>query len=205
MDVGIVETVLASIAAQVAGIIGTLQPVGTALAGSFTVLGIVLLATSLMVGGQYLSQIARFTGAAAGTFWVIEVWDEIVMSTVDASRTITGLFIGGYSGPTTLFDAAVKVTNRVMAEPAAWEWSFSGVVGALAQDVLIAICGVLIAIGLSFPGILSILAEVNLLVGAAVAPLILGALAFGVTAPLGWGAINFVVTSAIRIIVLGLI
>ena len=204
MDVTLVEGVLASIATQVAGIINVLQPVGTALAGSFVILGIVMLGANMMVGGSFLSQIVRFTGAAAGTLWAILFWDQIVMETVAASRTVLGMFMPGYAGPSTLFAAAAKVVNRVMAEPAAWSWSVRAVI-AFAQDILIAFCGLIIAIGMSFPGILSILAEINLMIGAAVAPLILGALAFNLTAPLGWGAINFMVGAGLRVIVLGLV
>ena len=205
MDVGIVEAMLANIAAQMAGIVQALVPLGTAVAGSFLVLSILLLGLNLIVGGSFTPAIVRSMGAAAATFWAIQQWPDLVMGTLSASRDIIGLFIGGYGGPTDLFQAAAEVTARVMVEPAGWSWSVSGAVSALAQHVLISLSTVFIAIGLAMPGIMAILAELSLLLGAAAAPLILPALAFPVTAPLGWGAVNFTVAAALRVVVMGLI
>ena len=205
MDVGIVEAVLANIAAQMAGVVQALVPLGTALAGSFLVLSILLLGLNLIVGGSFTTAIVRSMGAAAATFWVIQQWPDLVMGTLTASRDIIGLFIGGYGGPTDLFQAAAEVTARVMVEPAGWSWSVSGAVSALAQHFLISLSTVFIAIGLAMPGIMAILAELSLLLGAAAAPLILPALAFPVTAPLGWGAVNFMVAASLRVVVMGLI
>ena len=115
------------------------------------------------------------------------------------------MFIGGYGGPTDLFQAAAEITARVMVEPAGWSWSVSGAVSAMAQHFLISLSTVFIAIGLAMPGIMAILAELSLLLGAAAAPLILPALAFPVTAPLGWGAVNFMVAASLRVVVMGLI
>ena len=205
MDVGIVEAVLANIAAQMAGVVQALVPLGTGLAGSFLVLSILLLGLNLIVGGSFTTAIVRSMGAAAATFWTIQQWPELVMGTLTASRDIIGLFIGGYGGPTDLFQAAAEVTARVMVEPAGWSWSVSGAVSALAQHFLISLSTVFIAIGLAMPGIMAILAELSLLLGAAAAPLILPALAFPVTAPLGWGAVNFMVAASLRVVVMGLI
>ena len=205
MDVGIVEAVLANIAAQMAGVAQALVPLGTALAGSFLVLSILLLGLNLIVGGSFTTAIVRSMGAAAATFWAIQQWPDLVMGTLTASRDIIGLFIGGYAGPTDLFQAAAEVTARVMVEPAGWSWSVSGAVSALAQHFLISLSTVFIAIGLAMPGIMAILAELSLLLGAAAAPLILPALAFPVTAPLGWGAVNFMVAASLRVVVMGLI
>ena len=205
MDVGIVEPVLANIPAQMAGVRQALVPLGTALAGSFLVLSILLLGLNLIVGGSFTPTIVRSMGAAAATFWAIQQWPDLVMGTLTASRDIIGLFIGGYGGPTDLFQAAAEVTARVMVEPAGWSWSVSGAVSALAQHFLISLSTVFIAIGLAMPGIMAILAELSLLLGAAAAPLILPALAFPVTAPLGWGAVNFMVAASLRVVVMGLI
>ena len=205
MDVGIVEAVLANIAAQMAGVVQALVPLGTALAGSFLVLSILLLGLNLIVGGSFTTAIVRSMGAAAATFWAIQQWPDLVMGTLTASRDIIGLFIGGYGGPTDLFQAAAEVTARVMVEPAGWSWSVSGAVAAMAQHFLISLSTVFIAIGLAMPGIMAILAELSLLLGAAAAPLILPALAFPVTAPLGWGAVNFMVAASLRVVVMGLI
>jgi hypothetical protein len=205
MDVGLVEAVLQNIAGQIAGVAGVLVPIGTGLATSFLVLTILLLGANMILGGAFVPPIVRSMGAAAGTFWVIQVWPDLIQETMTSSRNIIGLFIGGYGGPTDLFAAAYSVTSRVLMEPAGWSWSLSGTVGAMAMQVLIPIATVFITIGLCMPGIMAILAELSLLLGAAVAPLILPALCFQMTAPLGWGAINFVVSASIRIIVMGLI
>ena len=109
MDVGIVEAVLANIAAQMAGVVQALVPLGTALAGSFLVLSILLLGLNLIVGGSFTAAIVRSMGAAAATFWAVQQWPDLVMGTLTASRDIIGLFIGGYGGPTDLFQAAAEV------------------------------------------------------------------------------------------------
>ena len=62
MDVGIVEAVLANIAAQMAGVVQALVPLGTALAGSFLVLSILLLGLNLIVGGSFTTAIVRSHG-----------------------------------------------------------------------------------------------------------------------------------------------
>lgn len=170
MDVGIVEAALANIADQVAGIVGTLVPIGTTLTGSFLVLSILFLGLNLMLGGSFTSAIVRTMGAAAATFWAIQEWSELIDSTKNASRDIIGLFIGGYGGPSDLFAAASSVASRIMSESAGWSWSLSGTVGALAMQILIPIVAVFTALGLAMPGIMAILAELALLLGAAAAP-----------------------------------
>jgi hypothetical protein len=205
MDVGIVEAALANIADQVAGIVGTLAPIGTTLTGSFLILSILFLGLNLMLGGSFTSAIVRTMGAAAATFWAIQEWSELIDSTKNASRDIIGLFIGGYGGPSDLFAAASSVASRIMAEPAGWSWSLSGTIGAMAMQVLIPIVAIFTALGLAMPGIMAILAELALLLGAAAAPLILPALVFPLTAPLGWGAINFVVAASFRVVIMGLL
>ena len=50
--------------------------------------------------------------------------------------------------------------------------------------------------GLAITGLLAALAEIELLLGSAIAPLILPAIAFGPTAQLGFGAVSFLVSAA---------
>jgi hypothetical protein len=78
-------------------------------------------------------------------------------------------------------------------------WSVSTYVEAIVSGI----AGILIWLGLSVTGLLAILAEFQLLIGAAVAPLILPALAFGFTTPIGWGAVAFMVSAGVRVVVMG--
>jgi hypothetical protein len=78
-------------------------------------------------------------------------------------------------------------------------WSVSTYVEAIVSGL----AGILIWLGLSVTGLLAILAEFQLLIGAAVAPLILPALAFGFTTPIGWGAVTFMVSAGVRVVVMG--
>jgi type IV secretion system protein TrbL len=95
---------------------------------------------------------------------------------------------------------ANDVSARVFTETNGLSmWSVSTYVEAIVSGL----AGILIWLGLSVTGLLAILAEFQLLIGAAVAPLILPALAFGFTTPIGWGAVTFMVSAGVRVVVMG--
>jgi hypothetical protein len=119
---------------------------------------------------------------------------------LQGARAAIGLLTGGYDSPATLFQMANDVSARVFTETNGLSmWSFSTYVEALVSGI----AGILIWLGLTVTGLLAILAEFQLLIGAAVAPLILPALAFGFTTPIGWGAVTFMVSAGVRVVVMG--
>lgn len=201
MGPGTIEQVLAAVAAQVNTAIGALVPVGQAVTGSFAVLSILLLGAAIASGNSaFLSPILRATAAATGTFWAVTYWPDITRGTLDAARAATGLLLGGYSGPSTLFQMANDVAGRVLSEKVAVSlWSPS----TYADGFVAGISGVLIWLGLSITGLLAVLAEFQLLIGAAAAPLVLPALAFGLTSSIGWGPVTFMVSAGVRVVVMG--
>lgn len=196
-----INNVIAAVAAQVVTAITALVPVGQAVTGAFIVLSIVMLGVGLATGSSsFLSPIVRMAAAGAGTYWAITYWPDITTGTLDAARAATRLLLGGYDGPQTLFQMADNVAARMTIENSAISvWSPSTYGDAIAT----AIASIFVWIGLTVTGLLAVLAEFQLLIGAAVAPLILPALAFGFTQNIGWGAVTFMVSAGVRVVVMG--
>lgn len=202
MGPGTIEGVIDAVGVQVAQAIGALVPVGLALTGSFTVLAILSLGAAIIAGANAIvSPIIRMTGAAAGTFWAIREWPTIVRGALDAARAAIGLMIGGYSGPSTLFGMANDIAGRVGAEYSSF--SITAPLTGIADALMGALAAILIWLGLAVTGLLAVLAEFQLLIGAAVAPLVLPALAFGLTSSLGWAPVRFLVSAAVRVVIMG--
>src|SRR5688500_6485995 len=109
MDYTAIQTVIATVGSTAATGIDALVPVGTALAGSFIVLSIVMLGASLMTGGTFLAPIVSMCGVSAAVMWIIRSWPELVLGTAAWTRHIIGLVIPGYAGPQTLLQMAVDI------------------------------------------------------------------------------------------------
>lgn len=204
MEPGTIEQVVAAIGQQVAAATGTLVPVGQDVTGWFIVLSILLLGANMIASGSPVitSSIIRMAAAAAGTYYAIGFWPEITMGALQSARAAIGLMVqGGYGGPTTLFHMANDISGRLEFQGVAFQWS-SPMASVLA-GVTSAFIPILVWVGLSLTGLLAALAEFELVIGSAVAPLVLPALAFGFTMPLGWGAIRFLVSAAVRVVVMG--
>lgn len=203
MGADLINRVIAAVGAQVVAAVEALTPVGLALTGSFVILGVLFLGLAVASGQSIMiAGIARMTAAAAGTMWVIQYWADIVRGTLQASRAALGLLIPGYNGPTALFTMAIELAGRIELEHVAWNWTSPMV--SMAAAGMAAVVPLFVFIGLSFTGILAVVAEFQLLIGATAAPLILPALAFPVTVPLGWGPIYFIVKAGVRVVVMGL-
>lgn len=198
-----IEAVITAIQGQVVQTVEQLVPVGQAVTAGLGVLAILMLGLSLMNGSLFLPQIVSTTGAIAATYWVLDQWGTIISGTLAAARQAIGLLIPGYSGPSALFDLGVDIASRVIMEDTASSWLDP--VGAIGAAAATAIVPVLIIVGFFLTGLLAVLAEFQLLIGSAVAPLILPALAFGITAPMGWGPVRFVVSAAVRVVVMGVV
>lgn len=204
MDETLPAAVIASIAQQAAQVASLLAPVGVAMSGSFITLAIILMGASIMTGGGFLSQLVEMCLWAAGALFLCGAWPEVISVCLTTSDQVLALF--GYGGgPASLFTAAAAVADRLAAEPLGWEWSVSGTAGAMFRGVLLAVITPIVLIALAIPGLLALLAQVTLLLGAAAAPLVVGGIAFSITRPLAFGAINFMVAATLKIIVLSLV
>ena len=136
----------------------------------------------------------------AGTLWAIATWPTIVADTYHASQAVLGMLIGG-DGLVGLCTLAGDAAARVLAQGGAVDYWHP--FDSTAQAITAGIAAFFVLLGMAVAGILVLLAEIELLVGAAVAPLILPGLAFGLTRQFGWGAVFFLVRGALRVIATG--
>lgn len=200
----VIAGVVDSIGTQAATAMGALVPVGQAVTGSFVVLSILMLGASLVSGGAaFIGPLVRLCAASAGTYWAVSYWPDITLGTLRAARAAAGLLIGGYSGPASLFGMANDTAGRIITESQA-ALSFTDL-GSIGNAVASAIAALAVWFGLSVTGLLAILAEFELLIGAAVAPLVLPALAFGLTRSIGFGPVQYMVGSGVRVVVMAVV
>lgn len=202
MDAGVIEQALTLAGDRAAGVTGLLVPAGSQLALWFTTLGVLVLALAIAGGGiNILAPAVRFSAAAYATRWAVESWDTITRDALEGARAMTAVLIPGYTGPADLFAAAMNLGERMIVEQVAWSWSSpiaSAIAGAMAAFI-----PMVVVIGLSMPAILAVFAEFQLLIGAAAAPLVLPLLAFPLTAPMGWGVVQFMLSQSVAIVVMG--
>jgi hypothetical protein len=187
-----------------ANVIATLTPVGVAFAGITTTLAILFWGVAAWSGVAGLVPGAmRITGIGAVLFWTLQHWAEIMRGALNAARGAVGLFMGGYGGPSSLFAMASDIFERIAAERVAF--SITSPIDSIVDGLIGAIGAFAVWFGLVVTGLLAVLAEIELLLGAAIAPLILPALVFGPTASIGFGAVTWLVSAALRVVVLGLL
>jgi len=187
-----------------AGVIATLTPVGVAFAGITTTLAILFWGVAAWSGVAGLVPGAmRITGIGAVLFWALQNWGGIMQGALDAARGAVGLFVGGYGGPSSLFQMASDIFERIAAERVAF--SITSPVDSIVDGLVAAIGAFAVWFGLVTTGLLAVLAEIELLLGVAIAPLILPALAFGPIAAIGFGAVTWLASAALRVVVLGLL
>jgi hypothetical protein len=198
---GTINAIISALADQTHGTAAALTPYGEALTGPFAVLFAVTTGIAWANGNANLvAPLMRWTGACALTFYALWQWPQITDDTLAGSRQVVGLLTGGYDGPATLFRTANDVAVRCFAETNGASmlspWTYW-------QVFLCDIVGILVWLGLAMTGLLAILAEFQLVVGAACVPLVLPALAFPVTMPIGWGGVTFMASAGLRVIILG--
>jgi hypothetical protein len=185
---------------QAQGEMTALVPVGTSVAGGLVILSIVLLGASLASGQTALVRpIVGMCAASAGTLWGISTWPTIVGDTFHASDTVLSMLTGG-TGLVGLFTLGGDTAARVIAEGSAVSvWSPT----SWAQAIVAGFCALIILLGMAWAGMLVIMAQIEMLIGAVLAPLLLPGLAFGLTSQLGWGAIYHLVRGALRVMATG--
>ena len=200
----VIDGLVNYVGAFLAGVIATLTPVGVAFAGITTTLAILFWGVAAWSGVAGLVPSAmRITGIGAVLFWALQHWAEIMRGALDAARGAVGLFVGGYGGPSSLFQMASDIFERIAAERVAF--SITSPIDSIVDGLVAAIGAFAVWGGLVVTGLLAVLAEIELLLGAAIAPLILPTLAFGPIAPIGFGAVTWLASAALRVVVLGLL
>jgi hypothetical protein len=200
----VIDGLVNYVGAFLTGVIATLTPVGVAFAGITTTLAILFWGVAAWSGVAGLVPGAmRITGIGAVLFWTLQHWAEIVRGALDAARGAVGLFVGGYGGPSSLFEMASDIFERIAAERVAF--SITSPIDSIVDGLVAAIGAFAVWGGLVVTGLLAVLAELELLLGAAIAPLILPTLAFGPTATIGFGAVTWLASAALRVVVLGLL
>src|SRR3954468_13824918 len=197
----LVTRALEVVLVQVQGASAALVPIGTATAGSLVVLSILMLGTAMVSGQTALVRpIVSLCASSAGTLWGIASWPVIVGDTYHASEAILRTLTGG-QGMLGLYTLGGDVAARILAQGGAASWWHP--VDSVAQAIACGIAALLVILGMGAAGILVLLAQIEMLLGAAVAPLLLPGLAFGLTAQLGWGAVYDLVRGAIRFVATG--
>lgn len=198
-----IMSIIVGVASTVNGVIAALVPYGTVLAGTLLLLGIVALGAAFITGGvsAMTPRLWSFTGISAGTLWAIREWDWLVgLSNATAGTILNAMGIAGIAG---MFTGAQIASDRLAAEVIGL--SMSAPIASTAQSIAAAITSVVVAVGLSMPALLASLATVMLLLGSAVSPVILPALAVGFLRNIGFGVIQFQVFAVVHIAIQGLI
>lgn len=206
MEIGIIEQVLQNIGQSAVALIGMLQPSGIAIAGAMILISLVVMSMAMWRGIEELPQLAFNWAVFSGfTLVLIQAWPAAVLWTVDASRNIIGLAIPGYTGPTSMFEAAYQMAQRVWAEPEGWALNPLSWGSAWARHLVYGVGGYLIFLGMSVPGLLAILAEVQLMVLSVLAPIVLPFFAFDLTRSIGNAALMSLLNGGLKIAFLGLV
>jgi len=196
----LVTTALQQVVTQVQEAGATLVPVGTATAGGLIILAVLMLGAAIAGGhAAFVGPIVRLCGAAAGTLWTIATWPTIVGDTYRASLEIQAR-LGG-AGMLGLYSMAADIAARILAQGGSV--SLLHPVDSVGQAITCGMAAFLILLGMGVDGVLVLLAQVEFLLGAAVAPLLLPGLAFGLTSQIGWGAVYALVRGAVRVIATG--
>jgi hypothetical protein len=196
--------IIQQVAAQAIRVADVLAPAGAGIAYSLIGLAIIFTGISLVAGGGIgLISLAELTMWSALALFLCNNWGDVIGACLKQSDQALALF--GVNGPAALFGAAASVADRIAQEPLGFSLSITGTATALFRAVLLAISIPIVVVGLAVPGLLALLAQVNLVLGAAAAPLLVPGIAWSVTRPLAFGALSYMVSATLRIIILGLV
>jgi hypothetical protein len=197
-----INGVIEAIGKGVIDIVDQLAPMGVDLTLIFITLGIVFLGATYMSGSTaFVSPVLRFLGISFGVLWALNNWTWLVgLSRQTAKDALRAVGIEGYGA---MFELAWTSAQRIVNEMAGF--TVTDPIASVGDSVIAAVCALVVLIGLSFPGLVAALAEVELLLGSALAPLVLPMLAIGFLRPIGFGVIQWQAAAVLRVIALGLI
>lgn len=199
MDPDAIPGMVDFIGQLVAGAVDALTPFGLALTGSLTVLGLVFFGVNIVTGSLVpVAAIARFTAFAAGASWLLNIWGDMVLGSLTLSRNLIGQVVPGWAGPVSGLTMANEISQRFAT--LGGELSYWDVGGA----VTIAIAAMITNLSIVIASLIGLFCEVMLLVGCAVAPVLLPFLAWEATASIGFGALRYLLSSSMRVAVIGI-
>lgn len=195
------DGLFAILSGRAAEITAVFQPVGLGLTTTLATLAVLFFGAAIWFGtSEWLSGLLRMCAMCAGTAWAIMVWPELVQGTLGWVDQMIALAIPGWTGPEVLFGMAIELAGRMEIEPLSAMWVAGPAGHALAG---IWNCAALfVLVGLSIPGVLVWWAKIEMLLGMALAPLVLPALAFGLTARMGFAPVRYLMVASVRIIAL---
>jgi hypothetical protein len=144
----------------------------------------------------------RFCFLGAFSIWLLDNWAEIALGSLAGARQAIALVIPGYQGPSQLFEAGSAIVSRIALQDVAWSWN----PGAMAiGGIFLGMSMILIWLGFAIVSLVAVLAEVQLLIAAAVGPFVLPFMALGIVSSIGLGAVRFLLVSFVRTVALGVL
>lgn len=202
---GIVDqlaAVLNGIAALLFQAQAALIPYGLAMAQSLTVLAIMwggiafgMGATGMLGSAIHMTAVATLTTAA------VRHWPEITRASLDTVDFVLGA-LGIGNGPSGLFTLAVGSGQRIAGEMIGFRWA--DVDGSLFESFFGAIAAIIVPVALVIPAIMASAARLQVLLTAALAPILLPFLAVGLFRSFGMTAFAWQVSGVTMASVLGI-
>ena len=197
-----INGVVNGVAVGVNHVIAALAPFGIGLTLILIVLALLSLGASYMSGATgFVAPLIRFLGISTGVLWALREWTWLVgLSRATAYQALNAVGVQGYGA---MFELAWTSAQRILTELVGI--SPTAPISSSIDSLMAALCAMVVLIGLSFPGMVAAVAEIELLLGSALAPLLLPMLAVGFLRPIGFGVIQWQVAAVLRIVALGLI
>lgn len=204
MDViQIFDGLFAILSGRAAEITAVFQPIGFGLTTTLATLAVLFFGAAIWFGtSEWLSGLLRMCAMCAGTAWAITAWPELVQGTLAWVDHLIASTIPGWHGPAALFSMAIDLAGRLEVEAISAMWAAGPAGNALAGIWNGA--ALFVVVGLSIPGLLLLWAKLEMLLGMALAPLVLPALAFGLTAKMGLAPVRYLVTGSVRLVALAI-
>lgn len=197
-----INGVVNGVAVGVNDVIAALAPFGIGLTLILIVLALLFLGASYLSGStSFVAPLIRFLGIGTGVLWALREWSWLVgLSRATAYQALAAVGVQGYGA---MFELAWTSSQRILTELVGI--SATAPIASTIDSLMAALCALVVLVGLSFPAMVAAVAEIELLLGSALAPLILPMLAVGLLRPIGFGVIQWQVAAVLRIIALGLI
>lgn len=197
-----INGVVNGVAVGVNDVIAALAPFGIGLTLILIVLALLFLGASYLSGSTaFVAPLLRFLGISTGVLWALREWTWLVgLSRATAYQALNAVGVQGYGA---MFELAWTSSQRILTELVGI--SATAPIASTIDSLMAALCALVVLVGLSFPAMVAAVAEIELLLGSALAPLILPMLAIGFLRPIGFGVIQWQAAAVLRIVALGLI
>lgn len=199
----LVERIVNGFAGSAFDVMGALAPYGAAMAGGLVALSILFMGLAWMNGLTSLMAGSIGTlGVSTVTYYALANWQAVTQASLDTATwalQAMGIDRGVYG----LFSLAYQTASRIMQELVGFSWSSP--ISSSLMTVMAPISALAILVTMSIPALLAVGARIELMIGAALAPLVLPFVIFGPVRSLGFVAITWQVSATLRVIALGLV